>query len=110
MEITSSEGPVSEPPRRSKLPWLLFGGMLICLAIVASLGSILKLDALAIGAPLVGGGIGAIICGVIAGGRIGLATGSKIAIGIVFAILFFCLTLGLCFFGCMIGNYQLNLK
>jgi len=83
---------------------------LIGLAIVAFLGSILKLDALAIGAPWIGGGIGAIICGVIAGGRIGLATGSKIAIGIVFAILFFFVTLQLCFFGCLIGKHQLNLK
>lgn len=106
MENTSPEISSPEAAAFPKFPWRIMAVIQIGIALLALLGSLTKVETLAIGSALFGGGVGGIVCGVMAGGRIGKTPGSKVAIGILFAILFFCLSLGLCFFGCMLSGFS----
>jgi hypothetical protein len=92
-----------QPTSRPRVNWFLLLGFLIGPALLALIGALAKIDFIAVGSPLIGGGIGGIICGMIMGRRYGKTMLAKIVIGIGSAILFACVSLGISFVGCALG-------
>ena len=95
------------PPATANL--LIFFAVLLAPAVLALLGALGKIEGLAVGSPLVGGGIAGIICGIMLARRVGRSTGSRIGLGILFVALFAFVSFTLSFFGCLLGGFQMNM-
>src|SRR5262245_12891537 len=101
--ISSNAEPASAP--LPKINWLVFFILLLAPAVLTLLAASAKVDGLAVGCPLVGGGIAGIVCGTMLARRVGRTSGSKILLGVVFAVLLGLLSFGLGFAGCMLGGF-----
>jgi hypothetical protein len=110
METNPPEVSVPEPAARPGISWLILVGFLVGPAVLALVGALAKVNALAIGSPLLGGGIGGVASGILLGGRVGKTVAGKVVAGVLLAVLFACLTLGLGFCGCMLGGFKMDLK
>lgn len=95
------------PPAASNL--LIFFAVLLAPAVLALLGALVKSEGLAVGSPLVGGGLAGIICGIMLARRFGRSTGSRFGFGILFVALFAVVSFTLSFFGCLLGGFQMNM-
>jgi len=58
---------------------------------------------------LIGGGLGGLLGGIVLGTRIGKSRGARIGYSILLAIPMVFVTVMLCFFGCNLGGYHLDL-
>lgn len=102
----------SPPPATTsapKLNWLLFLGVLLAPAVAALLGAMGKFEGLAVGSPLVGGGLAGIVCGVLLGRHVGRTSGARLWLGILFVAVFAVVSFMLSFFGCLLGGFQMNM-
>jgi hypothetical protein len=100
----------SVPPPLHKINWLVFFILLLAPAVLTLLAASAKLDGLAVGCPLVGGGMAGIACGTMVARRVGRTPGSKMFLGIVFAVLLGLLSFGLGFAGCMLGGFKMDFR
>jgi uncharacterized protein YacL len=108
MEPNPPENSALESKSSRPINGFLVAGLILGPALLSLVAAMAKLESLAASIPVVGGILGGIICGVLFGGRMGKSVGVKVALGFLFAIIFFVLTLGLGFFGCMLGGYSLR--
>ncbi len=93
----------------TKINWLIFFAVLLAPAVVALLGAMGKIEPLAVGSPLVGGGLAGIICGIMLGRRVGRTSAARVLLGILFVGVFGCVSFILSFFGCLMGGFQMNM-
>ena len=93
----------------SKINWLIFFAVLLAPTVFALLGAMGKIEGLAVGSPLVGGGLAGIICGIMLGRRVGRTSAARVWLGILFVGLFGCVSFILSFFGCLMGGFQMNM-
>ena len=102
-------GPSLAPVR---IRWLVFFAVLLAPALLTLLSSFLGRghDNENI-SPIIAivGGIGAAIaCGVMLGLRIGRTVATRVGLSLLFSCVFAPMSVTLCFFGCMVGGYQLQ--
>lgn len=88
--------------------WWIFFAVLLTPAVLALLGSLQKIDGLAVASPLIGGPIAGIICGILLARRIGRTTSGRIGLGFLFVALMGFLSFVLGFTGCMVGGFTMN--
>lgn len=102
--------PLSPEPRR--INWLVFLIVLLAPAILSCLAGALgsRNGNVAPVIALFGGGIAGIICRVMLGRRLGKAPGTRLWLGILFAIILAVVCIGMSCFGCMAGGYQLDFR
>ena len=103
--VSSSTHP-SLPPAR--VNWWIFFAILLAPALLALVGSLLKLDDMSVGSPLIGGPIAGIICGILLARRFGRTVGVRVGLGFLFVALMGFLSFALGFTGCMVGGYTFN--
>ena len=89
--------------------WWLFFAILLLPAVLALISSLLKLESLSVAAPLFGGPIAGIICGILLARRIGRTTATRIGLGFSFIALFAFLSFVLGFVGCTVGGFTINM-
>ncbi|NOS70924.1 MAG: hypothetical protein HOP33_13460 [Verrucomicrobia bacterium] len=102
----------SPPPAAessTKINWLVFFAVLLAPTVVALLGAMGKIEPLAVGSPLVGGGLAGIVCGIMLGRRVGRTSAARVLLGILFIGVFGCVSFILSFFGCLLGGFQMNM-
>lgn len=102
----------SPPPAitsSARINWLIFFAVLLAPAVVALLGAMVKSEELAVGSPLVGGGLAGIICGIMLGRSVGRTSAARVLLGILFVGVFGCVSFILSFFGCLLGGFQMNM-
>ena len=58
---------------------------------------------------LIGGGVSAIICGILLGRRVGATLAAKVALSVLFVVIMGVVCIGMNCFGCLAGGYNLNL-
>jgi hypothetical protein len=78
--------------------------------LVTLLGAMVGLEGLAVASPMVGGGIAGLICGIMLARCVGRTTGTQIALGFLFVLLFGFVSFALGFFGCMMGGFKLDMR
>ena len=88
--------------------WWIFFAILLAPAVLALLGSLLKVEALSVASPLFGGPIAGVICGILLARRIGRTTPTRIGLGFLFVVLLAFLSFALGFTGCMVGGFTIN--
>jgi hypothetical protein len=106
-------GPTTELPP-FKVNWLWFWLALIAPPILTALSAAstkhTSNDGLPVAVSLLGGGIGGIVCGVVIGIKLGKTTTSRVVLSLIFSGIMVVVSIMLCFFGCTMGGYQLDLK
>ena len=102
-------GPPPALESSTKINWLIFFAVLLAPAVVALLGAMGKVEPLAVGSPLVGGGLAGIVCGIMLGRRVGRTSAARVLLGILFVGVFGCVSFILSFFGCLLGGFQMNM-
>ena len=60
--------------------------------------------------PFVGGGLAGLVCGILLGRKVGKTSSSVAGLSILFTIVFGGLSFALCFGGCLMGNYKLDMR
>jgi hypothetical protein len=113
--MNASELPPAAPSTEPEAPghrlnWLIFFLVLLAPAALAFIGSITKVEGLAVAAPLVGGGIAGLICGIQLALRFGKTTGARVLLGCLFFALLGSLSLALGFAGCMVGGFKMDFR
>src|SRR5262245_19568007 len=108
----SSPESLSSPPSvsRPRFRWWIFLAVLLSPTVLTCLSVLFmtrKGDAPPVIA-LLGGGAAGIACGAMLGGRFGTTAGTKIALGIVFAVILGIACIGMSCFGCLVSGFQLN--
>jgi len=73
--------------RSTKFNWLIFLGVLLAPAMFALWGSLGKIEGLAVGSPLVGGGLAGLLCGIYLGRRVGRTSAARLWLGFSLSIL-----------------------
>ncbi len=101
MEANPPETSLPEPPQRQRVNWPLFAGWLFGPSVLAFAAALAKAEGLATAAALGGGIIGGIVCGTIVARRSGKTATSRVLIGILSAVAFTLLSLGISFVGCI---------
>ena len=96
----------SLPP--APMNWWIFFAILLAPAVLALLGSLVKVEALSVASPLFGGPIAGIICGIRLARRVGRTTQTRIGLGFLFVVLLGFLSFALGFTGCMVGGFKMN--
>jgi hypothetical protein len=106
-----SAAPLPANPPLPPVPvnWWIFFAILLAPAILALIGSLLKVDGLSVGSPLIGGAIAGIVCGILLARRVGRTTPTRIGLGFLFVALMGFLSFALGFTGCMVGGFKMNL-
>jgi hypothetical protein len=104
MEFPAPETNLSEPPKSGKVNWPLVFALLLGPAVLALVGALLDVDALAVACPFGGSLISGLIFGVIMARRFGKGVLARVLLGICCAAIFGCLTLGLACVGCALGG------
>ncbi|HXI70422.1 MAG TPA: hypothetical protein VNN22_08720 [Verrucomicrobiae bacterium] len=89
--------------------WWIFFTILLAPAVLALLGSLLKVGGLSVGSPLIGGSIAGIVCGILLARRVGRTTGARVGLGFLFVALMGFLSFALAFTGCMAGGFTFNM-
>lgn len=92
----------------TKINWLIFSALLLTPAMLALVGALGKIDGLAVGSPLVGGGIAGLLCGIQLAQRVGRTSATRLGLGFLFVGVFGCLSCFLGFFGCVLGGFTAN--
>jgi hypothetical protein len=110
MNANDSIPPQTPPPipERPRFNLLLFFAALLTPAVLALFAAMGQVEGLAIGIPLIGGGIAGIICGIMLARRVGRNQGARIGLGFLFSALFGVLSFALGFAGCMAGGFNTN--
>ena len=100
----------ASPPVR--LNWLVFFAVLLApplLTILAvQVGS--NSNGLAVAIALLGGGLGGIISGAMLGRRLGKTTGTRMVLGLVFALALSVTCIGMSCFGCLAGGFKMDFR
>ena len=60
--------------------------------------------------PFIGGGLAGLVCGVLLGRLLGKTAQSVVLLSLLFVCVFGALSFGLCFVGCLAGNYNLDMR
>jgi hypothetical protein len=103
MEINRPDTKGSEA-NSTRFNWFLVVALLTGPAMLALIGALLKLDAVATGSPLVGGLISGLFFGVTMARRFGNTILVKVLLGLCCGAVFAGLTLGLGVTGCALGD------
>jgi hypothetical protein len=111
METNPEPTPVRpNPTKQGRFKWLLVLSLLLGPAVLAFLGAMTKLDALAVASPLVGGLVGGVYCGVGLAKRFSTSTYPRILIGLFFGTITACAIIGIGFGGCVLGNFKMDFR
>ncbi len=109
----ANPGATTEPPP-FKIKWLWFWLALIAPPVLSALSAALTRHTSNGGLPvavgLFGGGIGGLVCGVVIGIKLGKTTPARVVLSLIFAGIMAVVSIMLCFFGCSMGGYQMDLK
>jgi hypothetical protein len=110
---STNPGPATELPP-FKIKWLWFWLALIAPPILTALSAALTRrssnEDLSLAVGLIGGGIGGIVCGVVIGIKLGKTTPARVVLSLIFSGIMAVVSIMLCFFGCTMGGYQLDMK
>src|SRR5262245_31286909 len=107
---TKQPDATSKTKGRPAMNWFVILGWLVGPAILALIGAWAKVPSLAVGSPLGGGLIGGVVFGGMMARRFGTTVLSRVLVAICCAAIFGCVTLGLGFFGCALGGFNLDLR
>lgn len=97
------------PQEHRRFRRLLIIALILAPAVLAFFGAMIRLDALAIASPLVGGVIGGVYCGRLAQ-RFGKTTISKILLALFVMLAVGCAIIGIGTVGCAAGGFKLDLR
>lgn len=97
------------PPKRALL-WAWFTLALLLPPIITFATAAAGSKDFPIACPFVGGGLAGLICGILLGRRLGKTTQAVILLSVVFTFVFGALSFALCFGGCLLGNYNLDVR
>ena len=115
---STNPAPPGEPPPL-KIKWLWFWIALIAPPVLTALSALLARQAapehasnesLSPAVALIGGGLGGIVCGIVIGTRLGKTTAARVGLSLLFSGIMVVVSIMLCFFGCTLGGYQMDLK
>ena len=115
---SANPAPANEPPP-FKIKWLWFWLALIAPPVLTALSAMLMRqgspghasnESLSPAIALIGGGIGGIVCGIVIGTRVGKTTAARVVLSLIFSGIMVVVSIMLCFFGCSMGGYQMDMK
>ncbi|MSU57497.1 MAG: hypothetical protein EXS35_04835 [Pedosphaera sp.] len=100
---------VARDQQRPLNGWIFFP-LLLAPPVIGLLGALARIEALAIGGPVFGGGLAGIVCGIMLARRVGRMPGMQVALAFLFVPLLGFVSFILGFFGCMLGGFQINMR
>jgi FtsH-binding integral membrane protein len=94
----------------SKLHWPWFALALLVPPILTFATALAGWTDFPVICPFVGGGLAGLVCGILLGRRLGRTTPAVVLLSVLFVLIFAAVSFCLCFGGCLVGNYKLDMR
>lgn len=109
--VPPAESPLPTPPAQGRWRWPWFAAALLTPPLLTTLAALL--DRRGSAAPalgFLGAAAGGLVCGILLGCHVGKTGATKALLSVVFSGVCAVAILAMSFFGCMVGNYQLDFR